>query len=75
MTYLSLAVFVGTAFIMLIEGIMWLCFRTRHAGINFPREVDTSFFRFFTYWRMFALVACHTIFLVVMLIFSFHALW
>lgn len=49
--------------ISLGEWMLWKLFLRRRIGMEFPREVDDSPFRFLTNERMGFYVCCHTIFL------------
>ncbi len=64
MDSLTTAIIGSSALIVIVEGFLWKLFRKRIQGICFPREMDASFFRFFTLGRLRAIAISHTLFLL-----------
>lgn len=61
--------------ILVCEITLWMLFRHKCRGIMFPKEMDESFFGFFTLHRMGFVALMHTIFLLSVLFFSTILLW
>lgn len=60
---------------LILELVGWWCFRSKMNGIDLPRELDASFFRFFSFTRMRVIAIIHTVFMLAVLIPSFLFLW
>jgi len=71
----ALLIFLAVAAVLAMEAIPWFLFRKKLIGIQFPHELDTSFFRFFTIGRVRLLIIGHTIFLLSILLLGFFFLW
>ena len=72
MTPFSLAL-IGSAGIILLEGILWLFFRRKVEGIHFPHTIDASQLKFFSLKRIGICAMGHAVFLILS-IFWFSAL-
>lgn len=75
MDTILIAVIGSSILIVVVEGCLWLLFRQRVQGLSFPRELDASFFRFFTLGRLRAIAIGHTLFLLGAVIALFLLLW
>ena len=65
---------IGTL-ILACETVLWMVFRAKMSRIDFPHEVDESFFRFFSLIRLRLLAVLHTVFLLATFIISSMLLW
>ncbi len=64
MTPFSVAL-IGSAGIVLVEGILWLFFRRKVEGIHFPHMTDASQWKFFSLKRIGICAIAHTVFLIL----------
>lgn len=61
--------------VIITNGVLWMMFRRKIAGVTFPHEADRSFFGFFTPLRMRIVCIVHALFIIVVIIFLYLRLW
>ena len=59
----------------LLEAAMWMLYRRRAEGLQFPPEADASQLRFFTAGRIRACAAAHAVFLLASVALLFLLAW
>lgn len=65
-----------SALILVLEGMIWFLFRRKFMEICVPQqERDTTFFHFFTVWRLRLFALLHTAVLLVCVIVAHLLLW
>lgn len=72
---LIIAITAVTIITVLSEAVLWMMFRRKAQPLAFPREFDTSYFRFFELSKLRLIMIIHTIFLLIVLILLYIYLW
>lgn len=72
--YLTIAIG-GTIAVIGLELALWLMFKRRTHGLDFPRDADVSHLRFFTLNRIRFCAVLHSAFLLAVLHLSLFYVW
>jgi hypothetical protein len=61
--------------VCITDGMLWLIFRRKIAGVTFPHEADRSFFGFFTPLRVRIVCFLHALFMILVIAVLTLRLW
>lgn len=70
-----IVLFIGLGIILGVEVLLWVVFWRQAAALQFPHEYDISSLRFFSRFRVGAVIIVHTLFLLAAFAAAILFLW